>query len=136
MTNPYDPIEAFAHRLYQRDNPAPTPLRFDRESVLTRLADGVAAAGLQHYPRAHRSAAELLYAFLGQSEWSALALARTLNRADTWVTRNLRGLAARSYAESFRLPTDGRYWHYRLTPAGEDWVQSLVQAPLPEPPAA
>src|SRR5687767_2182208 len=116
-----DPILSFAQRLHRRDHPEPEPLRFDRESVLTRLQAGVAAASLMRYARGHRSVAELLYAFVGQPEWSTATLADELGRVGTWVTRVMRALTAAGYAGRHRWPQDTRTWHYRLTRAGEDW---------------
>ncbi len=56
------------------------------------------------------------------------------------LTRTMRALAARGYGESYRLAPDAPRWHHRFTPAGEDWVQilvqTLVQAPLPAAPPA
>lgn len=130
-----DPVEEFAHRLARRDLPPPEePLRFDRESVLQRLQAGVAAAGLMRYARGHYGVAELLYAYLSQARWTSRALAVKLGRADTWVTRAMRGLIELGYIDYARSATDGRQWEYYLTRSGEDWVQSLVRVPLPPVP--
>lgn len=127
-------VAAFADRLRTRDQPVVVPLRFDRASVEARLAAGLIARfpGLQR--ETYRLLARLLYGFLTERRRSTAALAEELLRNETSILRRLRPLLQNGLLERTTQSTDARQKVFRLTRAGEDWLQTLVQVPLPEPP--
>jgi len=131
-----DPIDLFAQRLWERDHPVVAPLRFDRASVLERIRAGIAARELAPTRAGQVRLARILYAFLGQAEWTAAGLGAEVGCVESRLRTLLRGLRKAEVAGLRRLPENGRQMRYYLTRAGEDWLQSLVQAPSAKPPEA
>ncbi len=123
------PVMAFAQRLWERDHPVVEPVRFDRTSVLRRLEAGVAARKLSPMVDGRARLAELLYEFLAVGEWRAVDLSARLGWGETSTRRCLRTVCAAGLMARTPDAADGRIIRYALTRAGEDWVQTLVQAP-------
>lgn len=77
--------------------------------------------------------AHLLYDFFEKAQWSTRALSREYERDATTLRRSLRPLLTEGLLERTPSPINSHYKFFRLSRAGEDWLQTLVQAPLPAP---
>ena len=128
---PLDPgVAAFARRLTTRDLP-PEPPRLDRASVEGRIAAGLRL----RYPKRQRAffpfLARVLYGFFEKPAWDTYDLSRAHQRNETTIRRLFRPLLAEGLLERVTSTRNSHYKFFRLTRAGEDWLQTLVQVPLP-----
>lgn len=134
--SPLSPAAArFAQRLFERDQPPPPPT-FDEASIKKRLRAGVSS----RFPALRRPSvvllADILYGLMAEPVLVLRALATTLGRNPKTITLQLAHLLTAGLLEHTVVAGDRRITAFRLTRPGEDWVQSLVQVPLPPDPIA
>lgn len=120
-------VAAFGRHLATRDQPA--PMRFDRASVEARIAAGISG----QFPHLHHATcallAQLFYGFFTERYRTMSHLAAEFQRHPTLLRRQLRPFLAAGWLTRAVVGPDARQKAICLTRAGEDWLQTLVQAP-------
>lgn len=123
-------VERFAQRLATRDQPE--PLKFDEASVRARLRAGIVARWPKRHEASYDWLTDVVIDFMNQPVWNHQQLEARWHRWESSINNQLRPLIADGIFERFLPnPADRRLKAFRLSRAGEDWVQHLVQAPLP-----